>query len=191
MTTKDTILLSLFLAAIPAGLYFLLWDPLFTGKGFDFYNPATVATSINAYRGQIGMYGTTISQSKDIISKFQRLQMSYKGVDKSIITTVQKSIPDTVEELPLVSEVTTLVEKNGLDPGKVIVAPGPDLNGVKTLTLTFHVKGTYETIKSLVVALEENLRFMSVRSFKLIAPTVDVTTSIYTADFTVDVYKLR
>lgn len=190
MTTKDTVLFSLILAAIPAGLFVLFWNPLFSGKGFDFYNPATEATSINAYRGQIGMYDTTIVQSKDLIAKYEKLQTAYKSVDKSIITTVQKSIPDTVEELPLVSEVTTLVEKNGLDPGKIIVSQSADLNGVKTLTLSFKVKGSYESLKNLIVSFEENLRFMSVKSVKLVSP-LDSLNPIYDMDVLVDVYKLR
>lgn len=189
MTQKDLLLFNIILAAIPVAVYLIIWDPLFTGQGYDFYNPATVKTSIKAYRGQFAGYDSSFQDANSLITKYKKMADSYKDVDRTIFDTIKKSIPDDIDRLSFVSEVTTIIQKEGVDPGNVSVAPGPDLYGVKTITFSFSIKGSYETMKNLIHVFEKNARFMSVRTLSLTTPILPGDP--YTMAASVDVYKLH
>ena len=189
MSSKDLFLFNIILAGIPVALYMIIWNPLFSGTGYEFYRPATTETSINAYRGDLAGYTTAFDESNNLVGKYKKLADSYKAVDRSIFDTIKKSIPDSIDNLNFVSEITAMIEKEGFDAGAIALAPGPDLNGVRTVTFSFSVKGTYESIKTLVRALEQNARFMSVRSLSLVTPTAPGEP--YTLIGSVDAYKLR
>ncbi len=189
MSQKDILLFNIILAAIPVAIYMVIWDPLFTGKGYDFYNPATPKTSVNAYRGQFAGYESSFQEANSLKAKYTKMAEAYKSVDRTIFDTIKRSIPDDIDRLSFVSEMTSFIQKEGVDPGNVSVNPGPDLNGVRTMTVSFSVKGSYETVKNLVRVLEQNARFMSVRTLALTAP--DVAGDPYGLTISVDVYKLR
>jgi Tfp pilus assembly protein PilO len=189
MTQKDLFLFTIILAAVPVAVYLVIWNPLFTGSGYDFYNPATPSTSINAYRGQYAGYDSAFQDANSLVVKYKKLAESYKSVDRTIFETIKKSIPDDIDKLSFVSEVTSLIQKEGVDPGNITVAPGPDLNGVRTMTFNFTVKGSYETMKNLMRSFEQNARFMSVRSITLTTP--DTPGDPYIIVASVDAYKLR
>ncbi len=187
--SKDLLILNILLLFLPLGFYMIFWDPLFTGKGISLYSPASESSSISAYRGQIDQYNLTIKTSKDLVSKYTKLKDSYNTVDKSIILTIKKSIPDTIEEIPFVSSATKLIEKNGLDAGVVTLASGPDLKGVRVSTYRFTTKGSYEAIKDLISAIEQNVQFMSFRTITLVPPAEIGDPYELTAE--VDIYRLR
>jgi Tfp pilus assembly protein PilO len=189
MSSKDLVLFNIILAGIPVAVYLIIWNPLFSGTGYQFYSPATPATSINAYRGELSGYTAVFEESNTLITKYKKLANSYKAVDRSIFDTIKKSIPDDIDRLNFVSEITAMIEKEGFEAGAIGVNPGPDLNGVKTVTFYFTVKGTYESIKALVRVFEQNARFMSVRSFSLTTPAQPGDPYTFTA--AVDAYKLR
>ena len=189
MSSKDLLLFNIILAGIPVAVYLIVWNPLFSGTGYEFYNPATPATSINAYKGDLSGYTGAFEESNSLITKYKKLADSYKAVDRSIFDTIKKSIPDDIDRLNFVSELTAMIEKEGFDAGSITVNPGPDLNGVKTATFSFTVKGTYESIKALIRIFEQNARFMSVRSFSLTPPLAPGEPYTFTA--VGDAYKLR
>ncbi len=189
MSSKDLLLFNIILAGIPVALYLIIWNPLFTGTGYEFYNPATPQTSINAYKGDLSGFTKAFEDSSALLVKYNKLADSYKAVDRSIFDTIKRSIPDDIDRLNFVSEITAMIEKEGFDAGAITVNPGPDLNGVKTVTFSFTVKGTYESLKALVKSFEQNARFMSVRSVTLSTPAIPGDPYILVGS--VDAYKLR
>jgi hypothetical protein len=189
MSSKDIVLFNIILAGIPVAVYLVIWNPLFSGTGYQFYSPATQATSINAYRGDLAGYTAVFEESNTLITKYKKLVNSYNAVDRSIFDTIKKSIPDDIDRLNFVSEITTMIEREGFEAGTIGVNPGPDLNGIKTVTFSFTVKGTYESIKALIRVFEQNARFMSVRSFSLTTPAEP--SDLYTLNISIDAYKLR
>ena len=191
MTKKDTLLFSLILAAIPAGLYLVMWDPLFTGQGYEFYTPATAATAINTYRGEYTGYDTTFQESNTLVEKYKKMADAYKSVDRTIFDTLTKSIPDDIDKLTFVNEVSSMIEKNGIAAGNVTLTAAPDLNGIKAMSFNFTVKGSYESIKDIVYAFEQSSRFMSVRSFTITPPGPEEIGNPYTFVASIDAYKLK
>lgn len=189
MQPKDAYTLSGLLAIIPLGVYFVLWDPLFSGVGMSFYTPASESTSIMVYQGQINQFDNTTKKAKTLIDKHSRLMKSYQTLDKSVLDSTKKSIPDTVDELPFIIELQRLINKQGLDPGKISLTPASDQSSIKVLTFSFTTKGSYESIKDLISVFEQNLRFMVIRRLSITSPTV--VSDPYTMTISVDVYKLR
>lgn len=189
MSPKDAYTLSALLALIPIGVYVVIWAPLFSGKGMSFYTPASESTAILVYQGQIDQFENTTKTANTLVSKYTRLVKAYNDIDKTVLNTTTKSIPDTIDELPLTIELQRLINKQGLDPGKISISQSADQAGIKVSTFTFTTKGPYESLKELVSVFEKNLRFMVIRRISVTSP--DIASDPYSMTISVDVYKLR
>ncbi len=139
-----------------------------------------------------------VSSRQDELNKIQQLLASYNKIDKTYIDKVNAIAPAVQNKEELFSELNYLVSVNQLflqsislssadnyqDQGIVPITTQekPIISSLQTVTIVMAVRGTtYESFKSLLSSLENNLRLMDVLSIRFDpnAQTTELTINTY------------
>lgn len=131
-----------------------------------------------------------IEDFSKLIQLRDKIQNDYNKIPTiDVDTRLERMIPDSVDNVRLIIDVTRIITKNGLFP-KAITASSPDLESVKSkntvpaavasnplsvkksdaatalspVTLTFGVTTTYDNMISLLKEIESSLRIMNITS---------------------------
>ena len=131
---------------------------------------------------------TALKNAEDLELRRTDLETKYNSVSAEDKQKLENLLPDNVDNIKLVLELETIAKKYGLiiespklkneiDPTKVVPPTTQDIRGTAasgtsygTFSLDFTVRTNYENMKSLVSAIEKNLRLIEPVSIDVKVP---------------------
>ncbi|MEI8337722.1 MAG: hypothetical protein WCF92_01080 [bacterium] len=131
---------------------------------------------------QVDSLTEALSKSNLIISKRTELQKQYNSFGKGDIASIDKLLPDNVDNVQLVLDMNGIARNHGMvlrnikiqDQGGGSASSqgtqtlGPNNNPVGSLVLSFDITGDYQSFTGFLKDLEQSLRIVDVTgiSFK-------------------------
>lgn len=146
-------------------------------------------------------YQTKLSQANEFRRKYENLSVAYQSFSEADIIRLSRLVPDTVDTVRLVMDVSDIAAKQGLliknikisEPTKEtkentnssIGAAAPPANDLtlgairigtvnqdfNNIDLSFSVTGSYERFIAFLQDLEKSLRILDVTEIKFTTPT--------------------
>lgn len=171
-----TILTKILLLAVPVALYMLVWQPLYTGVG-NIWQPEV---GILGLRDESSQYDTAIIQAEGLKSRADQLLKEYSSVDDETKSRVKVMVPDTIEKVKFVSELSSVVKTAGFPAGKITIEEGKIEDGKLPYVFSFGGKGSYFGFKQIVAALESSLRIYKIKELRFSTPERDAKEQVAT-----------
>jgi len=154
-------LFNLFLAVATFALYYVVLNPLYTGKG-TIWSPEGNITSLRTLNTQ---YDDTLSQADALYQQAETLRTQYNGIPDDSKEKMKLMVPDIVDPVRLVSEVSNIANITGVSIDETSYSESPPLSGGKgAYTVSFSVKTSYEKFKELMRNYETSLRLFTIKS---------------------------
>lgn len=160
--------------------------------------------NVKVVRAERDQYAEALAKARDAEKIKEALVTKYNSITSEELARLQTMLPDTVDPVRLVIDVSSIAAKYGMAPKKIKVtsepqsqsgngtAPlGPDvgLNVFAPVTLQFSVNGTYENFIQFIETLESSLRVIDVKEISFTSPALRSRTTDYTINLTV--YRLK
>lgn len=126
--------------------------------------------TLQAEQTQLAKQEQSLENSQHLVGVLNQLTSQF-GSLQSDLEKVEVAIPSK-EDLPrMLVEIPRLVSQNGMILANIGFGESKDdPSGYKSTTIGLSVRGTYANMKSLLRALEQNLRLYDVVSLKFGAP---------------------
>lgn len=172
----STNLRNLLLIIASFSLYYVAIKPLYTGVG----GVMQPERSIQTLRVLNTQYDDTLSKADDIMKQAETLRAQYARVSAEDKAKMAVMVPDSVDQVHLLSEVRSIGEDAGFALTDILYTAGSN-GGVSTkgtASISFSVKTTYPRFKVLMNNFEKSLRLFSVDSVSFAVPVKegDLTT---------------
>lgn len=157
-------------------------------------------------------YNATIAENEKMIvladqlrSEREKLQSKYNDIGEKDIASLQKVLPDTVDNVRLILDINNIAESFGISITNIGV-DGDTNSGSEnkndsrvikdsvgseygTISLSFSVTASYENFKGFMRRLEDSLRLVDVTEFSVNA--TNGSDDIYQYSVKLDTYWLR
>lgn len=134
--------------------------------------------AVKKLQTDIGEYDKALGRSKDILKKRQELQDKYKEFTGSDLKSLEKLLPNHVDNVQLVLDINGIAKIHNMTVSKVKVADeqgttknvplGPNTKPYASILVSFKTKGSYEDFVGFMKDLEKALRITDITnlSFK-------------------------
>lgn len=163
-------LLSLLLAVASFAVYYLLINPLYTGAG-SVWQPEYSVESLQSLNKE---YDVTLEQVNGLKAQANTLRTDYEKITDDQKQKMKLMVPDSVDKVRLLDEVSTMMQEAGFASQSLNVAEsGGQIPGYN---ISFNVKSNYDDFKSLMEVFEKSLRLYSVQSVNFSTPDTGLTT---------------
>lgn len=158
------------------GLYYFVISPLYSGVGM-LWQPQQGIKSLRSLDAQ---YDEALSQAEELYAQAETLGNEYKSIDADLKTKMKVMVPDMVDPVKLLSEVTGIANQKGIalsdlryakDGGNSSQAKEVPESGSGSYTVSFSAATNYVKMKDLLESLETSLRLFTVTRVTLETPT--------------------
>lgn len=161
-------LLNLLLIVSTFALYYLVINPLYNGVG-GVWQPAM---SIKSLQELNSGYTEALTQADSLYAQAETLQAQYSRVSNDQKSKMALMVPDQIDKVRLLSEVTNIINTSGLGVRELAYSDGPtNQAGKGVASVSFSVRATYPQFKALMENIEKSLRLFSIQSVAFAAPT--------------------
>jgi Tfp pilus assembly protein PilO len=147
-------------------LYYMVTSPLYTGVSSSLYS---VDTGISTLKSSVAEYDVAISQVDGLIKDSRSLQKEYDGFSEETKKNIMIMVPQSVEEIRLLSEMTSIAAESGIALEGLSVKD----KGSGKYSITFNVQTTYQKFKDFITRYERSMRLLSLDSVNFNAGTSD------------------
>lgn len=158
-------LLNLLLITVSVAFYYVIISPVYFGGGNLYVvSPDQSIVQLREFKNK---NDTALQQLEDGLVKIDNLKKDYSSIDQYTQDRLNIMIPDKIDGVRLVSEVTSLVTSSGLPvDGLSYAKEGEDkkLPGVGIYSISFSTKCSYFDLKNLLSKFETSMRLFSVQS---------------------------
>lgn len=177
------------LILVSVGVFFFFIDPQYK--------------EVQALQEQKAEYDQLLEKAKQLRSAREELNSRYESFSDSELETLEKVLPDTVDNIRLIVDMNDIAEDYGIVIRNIGVSGGPlqeDESGQNrttasrnsgtkygTITLNFSVTTTYDIFKQFMMDLENSMRLLDIKDFSVSAGDGE----FYTYSLTLDTYWLR
>lgn len=170
-------LLNLLLIIASFALYYVAIKPLYTGVG-GVMQPEYGIKTLSALNSQ---YDDTLSKADDIMKQADTLRAQYARVTPEYKAKMAIMVPDSVDQVHLLSEVRGIGEDAGFALTDILFTEGSGggTSPKGTVSISFSVKTTYPRFKVLMNNFEKSLRLFSVDSVTFAVPTKEGELTTY------------
>lgn len=164
MTPKTLTILMVLISVV---LYYGFITPLRDGTPGMIWTPEY---SIPTLQSRSSSYAEAIAQISAIESGALKLNNDYLSVSS---TTVEKSLimlPDSIDKIKILDEVTAIANKAGISITNVVVTEESrfrSVNNVSSYTVAFSMRSRYSTFKRLMQEYEKNMRFFVIKQISI------------------------
>ncbi len=158
-------LLNLLLIITSVACYYIIISPIYFGGGYVYDVPAD--QSIIKLREFKNSNEEDSNKLKEAIVKINDLKKEYEGIDQYTQDRLNIMIPDSINNVRLMSEITTLMSSFGLPASGISITKEVEdkkLPGIGIYSISFSTKGSYFDLKDLLSKLETSMRLFSVQS---------------------------
>lgn len=143
---------------------------------FVFYvNP--VYQTIKTLQTDIAGYSKAFSKSNEVLKKRGELQEKYKQFRPGDLESVQKLLPDHVDNVQLILDINGIARDNNMLISKIQITEdknngttdiGPNNKLYSSILVSFKTKATYSKFVAFIKSLEQSLRLVDITnlSFK-------------------------
>lgn len=150
-------LLNILLILTSLVLYFYVIKPLYTGADSGIWSPGE--ESIQALTIRKERYKNTSKIVDDLVKKANKLKEEYDAFDPETLHNMSIMVPDSVNNLKLLSEITTIANRTGLTlDGLGVKDKGGEYN------ISFNVMATYQEFKDFMAYYERSKRLLNLLS---------------------------
>lgn len=141
-------------------LYYLVIGPLYSGEDTGVWVPEKSVTSL---QDAIAQYDGTIDKVDALVKNAATLGKDYNAIVASTTrSNMEIMVPNKIDEVRLLSEVTTLANTSGVATKDIAVK---DKNGAfPKYTISFAAKATYGQFKDFIKLYETSLRLYTLDS---------------------------
>ena len=181
------------LLIVSIGAFILLTNPLYG--------------EIQVLRAQDSEYQNALLNSRQLAEVRDGLLAKYNSLDPLSVERLQKIVPDTVDNLKLIIELTRISESHSIvvknvqfDPNKEqvdtskIAKAGQVSNEnalYDTFELDFIVEGSYANFLAFLADVERSLRIVDIASIDFSSVNNSVFSENYTYNVTIKTYRLK
>lgn len=171
------------LIAISVGAFFYYISP-----GFE---------SIKSLQAQNGNLEEAVEASQELDQVRSSLEERYNSLSTADLRRLKKFLPERIDDVRLILDVTSLAEEGGIDLRDVRISEEDSRNsrreqdsveGIETLVLSFNFDSTYGDFLNLLLDLESSLRVIDVTELSFVATD---NPNIYEFSVTIKTYWLR
>jgi Tfp pilus assembly protein PilO len=163
-------LFNLLLAASSFALYYVVIGPLYSGIG-SVWQPEQGITQLEQTNID---YGNTLSQADSLVKQATTLRTQYNSIPETTKQNMKLMVPDSVDPVRLVSELTNLGIQTGIPIDTITYAPGQNTSDTYgSYRVSFTVKTSYPRFKELMHNIETSLRLLSVQNVTFTLPDKD------------------
>lgn len=146
-------------------------------------------TEVNTLRASVASYDEAMSNSKNLQKTRDDLISSYKVIPKEDKDRLSRFLPNTVNNIELILEIQHIASKHNLSIKNISFTPpvneSDPVEDTKTTNkntkakqsvsfgtfdLDFKTRADYETFKSFIIDLEQNLRLIDIVSVSFSVP---------------------
>ncbi len=158
-------------------------------------------------------YQAKLEQANEFRQKYENLALAYQSFSEADVIRLSRLVPDTVDTVRLVMDVSDIAAKQGLliknikiseptkigvpvaapsaeglTPGAIRIGTNQDFNSID---LSFSVTGSYERFVAFLQDLEKSLRILDVTEIKFATPTNSVKGNSYDFGIGLRAYWLK
>lgn len=191
---KNKLYINFLLIVAIFGIVYLFIYPQYTGKG-TIYHPETGISSLLKDKKD---YSDAVSLAKTYDSKINNANQNYMdALNKLPIEKLNSILPTSIDPVYVVYELTKIAAR----PESGLVLSGPKFtddgannsNNKKynTLTVSFTLEGTYESVKAFLNNLENSQRIYTVTSLSFSSTADTRSTTPIKYNVTVETYYLK
>ncbi|HEY0220606.1 MAG TPA: type 4a pilus biogenesis protein PilO [Candidatus Paceibacterota bacterium] len=160
--------------------------------------------TISEKKSKYGEYQSVLNTVKDTKTLKDTLSSAYTSISPADLEKLEKMIPSRFDSILFANDLNTLSIKNGLKMDRVKTDyKNPESTGIeevqvgngiyKTITVNFHVVGTYDSLISFLKDLEISLRLIDVVNITIVPASSDKKTSNFVIDYEIEAktYSLK
>ena len=160
-------LLNFLLVASIFALYFLLIGPLYKGVGGVWQPQESVQSLIELNK----QYDEALAQADSLAVQAKTLKTEYDRVNPEEKAKMQIMVPDSIDKVRLLSEISGIVASTGLVVSDLSYGDGSaSPNGRGSVIVSFMVRTTYPNFKEFIGAFEKSMRLFSIQSVAFTVP---------------------
>lgn len=144
-------------------MYYLLISPLYTGSG-DLWSPQE--GGVLQLIQKKAQYEKAINDADNIIKQANELKNDYAKVTNEDKEKLRLMIPETIDRVRLLSEMSNMTNMIGLTVKDMAVSESlkPTASSLGVYTISFNFSTSYPHFKELVRKFETNLRLFRLES---------------------------
>lgn len=163
-------LLNLLLATASFALYYLVIGPLYSGIG-TVWQPEEGITQLQQKNDD---YTNTLAQAGSLVQQAASLRNQYSSIPDVTKQTMKMMVPDSIDPVRLVSEITNIGTQTGLTLDDITYAEGQNVSDTYgSYRVSFTVKTTYSKFKELMHNVETSLRLLAIQNVTFTLPDKD------------------
>jgi Tfp pilus assembly protein PilO len=182
-------ILSITVIAICVGMYFMYIKPL--------------TVEIKTKIAEKSEYTKVLTRVKQIKEKREAVLADYNSISPDEIDRLNKIIPEKVEAVPMLNNLSAIGERYGVlikdfkvaetDPASHDVTGASSIGGHKTTAITIHLTGSYEQFLNFLEDVEYSLSLIDVTSLNIIPGALSKTGQAGLMEFALEAntYSLR
>jgi hypothetical protein len=175
--TMSKTTLKLLLAVSTFAVYYLVISPIYSGVGV-LWQPSQ---SVEALQSLNAQYSDALVQANTLRQQAESLKSDYTKVPEEQKAEMQVMVPDSVDKVRLLSEISGIISQSGLASKDLAVSDSvSSLDHTGAVAITFSVRTTYENFKALMDKFEKSLRLFSISSVSFSAPEKEGDLTQYT-----------
>ncbi len=175
-----------FMIAICVAAYFMYESPTYA-------NIQTLITEKNNYE-------SVLEQAKSVSVKRDQILASYNAISENDLARLGKIVPTNFNSVSFASHLNTIASKYGVvidqvqivgqasDGGQVVA---PTTSSYQTKSVSFSVKGQYQTFINFLKDLESGLYLVDVSELNIRKSAQDKTSQAFQFDVTLNTYSLN
>ncbi len=143
-------------------LWYVVIIPLYSGAG-TVWSPETGVKELRVLDTQ---YSVALAQADSIVAQANQINSDYQTIPEDVKNGMSAMVPQSVDPIRLLSEVSSIVNISGLAPESLSYSEGgqADASGRGTYTIGFAVKGSYEQFKNMMRNFETSLRLYTIKT---------------------------
>ena len=171
------------------------------GSIFFLYTQPTY-DSVKTVNAQVAQYDAALSKAAELQQRKQTLLSQFNTYNPSDLDSLQKLLPDHVDNIRLILDIDSLATKHGMAIQNVVVSSNAK-QGTQTstlgsvtsskqkydsLTVKFSTQASYDTFRQFLGDLEGSLRIVDLVSLSISRPD---NSQLYSYDVTLRTYWLK
>ncbi len=158
---------------------------------FGYVNPTWTGTIADT-QAAITADNQALSAASDYANRQNQLASARNAIDPAALQRLSTFLPDSVNNVRLILDLDALAARSGLSLTSIDVAPpsqssATDNNPVGSVDLSLSASGTYASLKSFLMGVEESQRLLDVTDLSVNGSN----TGVYSYRMTVRLYWLR
>lgn len=173
------------------------------GAVFFFYTKPAY-DGLDALRAQVAQYDQALEKSKELLQVQSNLLAQYNNFTEEDKDRLQKLLPDTVDNIQLILDISSLAVRHGLtlenvDVDKVSTTNsnsgsgtiGGDERPYDSISLKFSTRSSYANFQAFLKDLEASLRIVDLTTLSISKGDTTSGSQIYQYDITLKTYWLK